>query len=280
MMVRRVSIVLLCAAVLGAGACAPHAAGPVQGYDGPKRPSQEVVKLIVLSSLEVLAVDEKKIDLPYFSGKHYEMELLPGSRKLKVIYRETWTMPDASSELVVSDASLFQWNTRAGAAYLLKHDGPTRDQPVDDFTKLPNIWLVDPETGRRIEPTAMEKYGAPIVRMFRKSVMSDTTPAADAGRQPPEGTVGSASQAEDLVMQQDALKRLKFWWKAAGKDERQAFREGVGTESPSAGKVGSASQAKDIVMQQDNVKRLQFWWKMADENDRKAFREWMGTESP
>ncbi|HAK60310.1 MAG TPA: hypothetical protein DCO77_07980, partial [Nitrospiraceae bacterium] len=62
MMVRRVSTVLLCAAVLGAGACSSHT-GPVQVYDGPKLPSQEVVKLIALSSLEVLAVDEKEIDL-------------------------------------------------------------------------------------------------------------------------------------------------------------------------------------------------------------------------
>ena len=231
MMVRRVSTVLLCAAVLGAGACSSHT-GPVQVYDGPKLPSQEVVKLIALSSLEVLAVDEKEIDLPYFSGKHYEMELLPGSRKLKVIYRETWGTPDSSSVLVVSDASLFQWNAKAGAAYLLKHDGPADTEQVDDFRKLPNIWLVDPETGRRIEPYAREKYGAPVVRMFRKSALSDTASAADARKQPSAGTMGSALQAEDIVMQQDALKRLKFWWKMADERDRKAFREWMGTESP------------------------------------------------
>ena len=157
-MMRRVSTVLLCAAVLGAGACAPHT-GLVQAYDGPKRPSQEVVKLIVLSSLEVLAVDGKEIDLPFFSGKQYEMELLPGSRKLKVIYRESLRRPDAENELIVSDAFLFQLNAKAGAVYLLEHDGPTRGQPFDELTKRPNLWLVDPETGRRIEPYVREKYG-------------------------------------------------------------------------------------------------------------------------
>lgn len=279
MIVRRISTVLLCAAVLAAGACAPHT-GLVQVYDGPKRPSQEIVKLIALSSLEVLVVDGKEIDLPFFSGKQYEMELLPGSRKLKVIYRESLRRPDAQSQLFVSDAFLFQLNAKAGAVYLLEHDGPTRDQQVGDFIERPNIWLVDPETGQRIEPYAREKYGSAIVRFFRRPDASDTASAADAGKQPSAGTMGSASQAEDIVMQQDALERLKFWWKEAGADVRQAFREWIGTESPSTGTTDPASQTEDIVMQQDDVKRLQFWWKMADEKDRKAFREWMGTESP
>lgn len=207
-----------------AGCATP--AGPIQVYQGSKRPQDEIMTLIVPTALEVLAVDGKEIDLPYFTGKDYKMELLPGIHKLQVIYKESWG-DSTSSAVVVSDVSSFRLSAVAGTTMMLKHDGPRDLVTASRFSDMPTIWLFDPDTDQRIQPYAIEKYVPALFRAMHLST-SDTKIARTMSAE----QSSSMAVAEDMVMQQDALQRLQFWWKMAGEQDRKAFKAWLAKNAP------------------------------------------------
>ena len=276
----RVAVFLV---ILFAWGCATST-GLVQVYDGPQRPENEVVTLVVPAALEVLAVDGEEIKIPYFGGNDYKLHLLPGPHTLEVFYKESWGGP-TSSGVVVSDVSMFRFEAQAGDVYLLQHDGPKNLVTASRFSDKPRIWLLDPGTGRRLQPYATEKYIPALLRAMRKYEAGNQAAAAAAPQ------VSPAASAEDVVMQQDALKRLQFWWKIASAKDRKAFKDWLGKGAPTeaGGKdaadmntrqASSTTSAEEVVMQQDALRRLQFWWKLADEKDRTAFKDWLDKEAP
>ena len=113
---------VICGLVLTAWGCATPT-GLVQVYEGPQRPENEIVTLIMPAALEVLAVDGEEIKIPYFGGSDYKLQLLPGPHTLELFYKESWGGPTASG-VVVSDVSMFRFTAQAGAVYTAQHDGP------------------------------------------------------------------------------------------------------------------------------------------------------------
>lgn len=274
---------VICGLVLTVWGCATPT-GLVQVYEGPQRPQNEVVTLTVPAALEVLAVDGEEIKIPYFGGSDYKLQLLPGQHTLELFYKESWGGP-TDSGVVVSDVSMFRFTARAGAEYIAQHDGPKNLVLASRFSDMPRIWLVEPATGQRLEPYATEKYIPVVLRAMRKYAASGQTAAAGAPQ------ASSAASAEDVVMQQDALKRLQFWWKIAGKKDKKAFSDWLAQGAPteaggkdaaamSAQQASSTASAEDVVMQQDALERLQFWWKIAGEKDRSAFKAWLDKGAP
>ncbi len=215
--------------------------GPVRVYDGAKRPDNEIVRFLIPSALEVVALDGKELKTPYIPDGQNQLELLPGDHELKVIYTEYWGDP-SSGGLEVSDASYFKLATTAGSTYVFKHNGPT-DLVHAGFGMLVNdikIWLEQRETGKTINAVNRGAYGGILTRTIRQVVTGkeegkpkegvtalQKTGAKVTPATPPLVTdqgASSAVLAEQITSQQNAVDRLKFWWKMADEKQRKAFQ--------------------------------------------------------
>ncbi|HEB85798.1 MAG TPA: DUF2057 domain-containing protein [Gammaproteobacteria bacterium] len=236
--------------VLFLSACA-NTNGPIRLYAGPQKSKNEIVTFRVPYELEVVAIDGRKLKMPYVPEGQYQFELLPGNHVLKVIYTAYWG-DDTSGNVVVSDAFYFRVATTAGSSYVFKHNGPTDlvyasfDSQISDI----RIWLVQQKTGQTINAISTRAYGNYLTRALRHVVSGTeegkpvaiqeegakiTVPTSSIS--PPvtlsstaKQTNASALIAEQIIARQNALDRLKFWWKMANEKQRKAFQ--VWTDRP------------------------------------------------
>lgn len=194
--------------------------GPVRAYEGPPRTATEVATLTAPQALEVLSVDGRKLELPYGEGE-YEVHMLPGSHRIRAAYRETWG--DATSSiLVVSDVVVFDAEVGAGQRLRLDYAAPENMVEAQRFADNPRMWLEDGATGRRVEPVDIASRGSIMNRIAREAAVGG---AADAPAPAATAAPDNAAAAEDMLLRQDALERLKFWWKLAPVEDRAAFKE-------------------------------------------------------
>lgn len=224
-------------------ACA-GAAGPIRLYEGTKKPDDEIARLLVPSELEVVAIDGEELDVPYVPDSQYQVELLPGDHQIAVVYSEYWGDPTVGN-LVVSDAFYFRIALAAGSTYMFKHDAPEDLMNADISPRDIKIWLEQPQTGQTINAVSRGTYGTLLARTIRqlgtgkeagkpKAVVN--SPAIDSGEMDSEKQTAATSQtlatqndssallAEQIISQQNALVRLKFWWKMADGKQRKAFQ--------------------------------------------------------
>lgn len=216
---------------------------PVQVYDGAKKPDSEIVKLLMPYELKVEQLDGKSLDTPYVSGGYYQIHLLPGDHQIMVSYEEYWG--DASSGAIeVSDIFNFKLTTTAGSRYVFKHTGPTDLLYADSgpSAREINIWIKQQDTGQdthavgRIEGgllASMTRQSAGDIKegVVETTVQSPATPGTTST--PPtivepvlakDEATSTVLAAEQIISQQDALERLKFWWKMADDKQRKTFQ--------------------------------------------------------
>lgn len=240
MCLRRYRYACLIINVVFLSACA-GAAGPIRLYEGPKKPDNEIARFLVPSELEVVAIDGKALEAPYVPDGQYQVELLPGDHQIAVVYSEYWG-DDTVGSLVVSDAFYFQFATAAGGTYVFKHNGP-EDLVNANFDTLIGdikIWLEQRKTGQTINAASTSAYGGFLARTIRQvatgqgegtpkagvpSLQTNNAQAASPTLPLPTDTgAASALIAEQIIAQQNALDRLKFWWKMADQKQRKAFQ--------------------------------------------------------
>lgn len=265
----------LCSLMLIVDGCATQS-DPVRLYQGPARAPDAVATLSAPTAIELLALDSQEVKLRYGAGGDYRVQLLPGPHTLGVIYKEFWGTA-LNGGVVVSDVYFIKFDAERGARYQLAHDGPRDVTTASGHWDKPRIWLVDTAAGRRIDAYRTEKHIPAVVRAFDSGATDDDAQAA--------------LSSEDALMRQDALKRLKFWWKLAGAQDRTMFGNWLGQGAPpddgrpvsSAGTappLPPSASAEERVMQQDALKHLKLWWKLASADDRTAFRAWLDRGAP
>lgn len=216
--------------------------GPVRLYTGAKKPDSEVVRLIIPGELKVEKLDGKKVETPYVPGGNYELQLLPGDHRIRIFYEEFWG-DLTSGAMEKSDIFNFNLAAAAGSTYVFKHDGPKDVTNVDigKSAKYIKIWVKHQDSGQTTHAASKIESGI-VADMMRKAagtakqgevVGQDGTPVATANVTSPatepaqtlaKGTAASTAMAEKIVSEQDALDRLKFWWKMADEKQRKAFQ--------------------------------------------------------
>jgi len=222
---------------------------PVQVYEGAKRPDSEIVKLLMPYELKVERLDGKSLDTPYVPGGQYQLHLLPGDHQIMVFYEEYWG--DATSGAIeISDIFTFKLTTTAGSRYIFKHTGPT-DLLYADSGPSANeikIWIKQQETGQdtqavdRIEGGILANMTRPSAGDIKEGVVettvkppatTDITSTSPTVVEPvlaKDDTTSTVLAAEQIISQQDALERLKFWWKMADDKQRKAFQAWTWTD--------------------------------------------------
>lgn len=247
---------------------------PIRMYEGTKS-EQEIVKFIIPADLDLLKLDEEDFEgSPRISDGQYQLELLPGKHRFKIIYSRMWGS-DALGSFVESDAFYFDVTTTAGSVYEFKHNGPLDLSDADNWYDIDDIktWLEEQKTGHKIKAVSVLAYGNIISRY----ILGNDKPAKLEAATVKATTKDEIKQAEPKKrnakeldkLQQKANEQLQFWWKIADQEQRDVFQRWLITL-----KEVTVAKTTDT-MQQKSSEQLKFWWKVADIEQRQLFLLWV-----
>ncbi|MDZ7661798.1 DUF2057 family protein [Thiohalophilus sp.] len=218
------TLTALLLATLLLAACAPT--GPVKFYSGTDKPKHEIATVRVPGPITVTRIDGREVRVPSQEEGFYALHLLPGRHTLTFKYELYWGAADAGM-LLKSKPTTIQAEFSADRVYELRYDEPRNESEAFSLASDFQATLVEAGSGRRVAATASDEYPSgftnaePVVRETPAS-----TPSAQSG-----GSLPTASQA----VNEDAVKRLKFWWLMADEAEREAFRKWIQQDMPNFG---------------------------------------------
>lgn len=207
-------------AALLLSACAPT--GPVKFYNGPEKPERDIARVKVPGPITTLAIDDREISAPSQEAGFYELHLSPGRHTLTVKYELYWGSAN-SGMIVRSDPTDIQAEFAAGRVYEVRYTEPDDEDEAFSLANDFQATLVETDSGTRIAATASEEYPAGYTNA--EPVVRDAPTPTPA---PADGSLPSADQAAN----EDAVKRLKFWWLMADENEREAFRQWMQQDMP------------------------------------------------
>lgn len=204
-------------------ACAPT--GPVQFYEGAPRPTSEIAKVMVPGPLTVESIDGRKVDVPSQDEGFYELQLPPGKHIIAFKYLRFWGSGDAGS-MIRSDLAAVDSTFEAGKVYELTYNKPRDEEQASALASDFSATLVDRSSGQKTASFTVANLDAAL--LARKS-QQPATPV------PTKATAAAAMPSADQAVQEDPVKRLKFWWLMANEKQRNEFSEWMKSATPSFG---------------------------------------------
>jgi len=199
-------------------ACAPT--GPVKFYSGADKPKSEIALVRVPGPITITRIDGREVRVPSQEEGFYELHLLPGRHTLTFKYELYWGAADAGM-LLKSKPTTIQAEFRTDRVYELRYDEPRNESEAFSLASDFQATLVEADSGIRVAATASDEYPSGFTNA--EPVVRDT---------PVPTPVGGALPTADQAANEDAVKRLKFWWLMADEAEREAFRKWMQQEMP------------------------------------------------
>ncbi len=209
------TFVLLCAVAL-VSSCASK--GNVIETSGTAALTDaEVARVAISNALSLLTVDGKAVPSPRGHAR-YEVRLAPGSRRLRFAYEENWSNANEYDWVYSDHAVEIVLDARPGFLYRAEYPEPTNLREARQLAGDLRVWI-DDSLGKRIESRQVAAHGSPLTRLI------GTRAGSAAAAAPPPGANGDrVGEAEALLAEQDALQRLKLWWKLASTEQRRRFQ--------------------------------------------------------
>jgi uncharacterized protein YccT (UPF0319 family) len=239
------SLLLLSALVLVA--CAP--AGPVRFYQGPPQPKENIAIVIIPAPITVRSIDGKKITSPSQESGSYELQLEPGHHLIAFQYYLYWEHGD-NGMMVKSPDTGVDAVFEAGRTYEIRYKVPGDYNEAMNYFKRFSATLVDTGNGQVYSSYPIDNLDSLLAA---KGIAAGTTATSAINTVPtaavtaaPAATVTVPSATADKVMNEDPVKRLKFWWLMASEQERKQFTEWMKTATESfASPPGQAAAAAE-----------------------------------
>ena len=197
-------------------ACTPT--GPVRLYDDATKTPDQIARVKVPGPVTMLRVDNRKVRSPSKDEGFYELHLDPGVHRLTFEYKLYWgTTIDGM--MIVSEPAVITHNFVAGKVYELVYEEPGSLDEADDMARNFQATLVEVGGDARIVSHSNTDLAA--VPLYSSGPAAASTPDIAA-------PMPSAEQA----VNEDAVKRLKFWWLMASDAERDEFRKWMKQDMP------------------------------------------------
>ena len=220
----RVSLLLALSVLLAA--CS--ATGPVRFYAGPPQPKDKLAIVNVPAAITVLSIDGKEVDSPSKLSGSYEVQLEPGYHLIEFRYALYWGNSETGMLVKSKDTgvdAVFEAGKTYAIHYQMPQDADQASKFLDDFPAT----LVDLSSGKQ--------YNSYVIKNL------EATLAAQRNKAQTAGTTTSAMPNAQTAANADPVKRLKFWWLMANKQQRKQFTDWMkgATESfaPSSDKTPS-----------------------------------------
>ncbi|MDR9436608.1 MAG: DUF2057 family protein [Thiohalophilus sp.] len=182
----------------------------------------EIALVKVPGPITTLAIDGRDIRAPSKEEGFYELHLSPGQHTLSFKYELYWGSSD-SGMMIKSSPTEVQAHFRAGQVYELRYERPESEDEAFTMASDFQATLVERSGGQRIAATPSDEYPSGITNA--EPVVPETPAPAQTQA---SGSLPDANQA----VNEDAVKRLKFWWLMADETEREAFRQWMQQDMP------------------------------------------------
>ncbi len=204
------------------------ATGPVKFYSGPALPKDQLAIVVVPAAITVLSIDGKDVKSPSKETGTYEVQLTPGHHLIAFRYELFWGPIDAGmlvkSKLIGVDARF-----EAGKTYELRYKVPRDYEQATNYLSEFHARLIDVNSGQQYESYKIRNLDAIVA-----AKLGNTTAPASAQMTKTVTTPAVTPQlSADTAVNEDPVKRLKFWWLMANKQQRQEFTEWMKTANES-----------------------------------------------
>jgi len=204
-------------------ACAPT--GPVQFYEGASRPSSEIARVMVPGPITVESIDGREVEVPSQDEGFYELQLPPGKHIIAFKYRKFWGS-SVSGAMLKSDLAAVDSEFEAGKVYELTYNRPGDEDEAAALAENFSATLVDRSSGQKTASFVIANLDAALL------ARNDQQPATPA---PVKAAPTTAMPSADQAVQEDPVKRLKFWWLMANEKQRQEFSQWMKSATSSFG---------------------------------------------
>lgn len=201
--------------------CACAGGGSVIQTPGTAQMDDAVVaRLSVPNALTLLTVDGEEV--PASRGyDSYEVRLAPGTRRLRFAYEKNWGSAGEYDWVYSDHVVEIVFDVYSGARYTTGYPEPANRNAAMRLADDLRVWIDDP-AGRRLTSRQVAAHGSPLTRLLARGSAAAVTDAASGS--------DSVGQAEAVLAQQDALERLKLWWKLASDSQREQFQVWIKTQ--------------------------------------------------
>jgi uncharacterized protein YccT (UPF0319 family) len=187
----------------------------------------EVARLEIPYALTLLSVDGEQVASPRSDGSS-KARLLPGTRRLHFAYEKNWGNPDTYDWVYSAHVVEIELNAQPGDLYRAGYPEPANRRAAVELARDLRVWI-DSSEGTRAASQQIAAYGSPLTRLIRSDSGESASGAAVASAST-AAAGDSVDQAEALLAEQDALQRLKLWWKLASDGQRKDFQQWIETQ--------------------------------------------------
>lgn len=205
--------------VLSVLLAACSATGPVRFYSGPPQPKDKLAIVNVPAAITVLSIDGQEVDSPSKTSGSYEVQLQPGYHLIEFRYELYWG-DSVTGMLVKSKDTGVDTVFEAGKTYALRYQKPQGANQAYKFLDDFPATLVDLSSGKQYSSYVIKNLEATLIAQKAKAKSAGQTPAASMT----SATTAAMPNAETAA-NADPVKRLKFWWLMANKQQRKQFTD-------------------------------------------------------
>lgn len=200
--------------VLALAACSSSPV--VRLYEGPERPVDEVLRVEVPMELEVLTINERRVERlgGLLSYGVRELHLPPGEWRFVAHYQDLFELDADRHDVVKSDPALFRVSGSAGGRFRLGFEPPASLEEARALAEHFDGWVENIDSGERVSTRP-----AGIVTMGGFLDMVAPTTASPGTSSTPRNTAGSDTGSATG----ERLQQLKTLWNEAAPEERQQF---------------------------------------------------------
>lgn len=180
--------------------------GPVHFYGGQPLAENETAQLTVPAPITVVKIDGRDVDIPSTEEGTYEIYLLPGEHTIQFKYALYWG-DNVSGMLVTSEDVGVNSQFKAGEKYKIDYVAPKGQEEAYEMAQTFKAVLKDESTGNQVA-------SVPLTELTLKSI--NTAEPVNVSR--PE------TLTADSAVNEDPVKRLKFWWLLTNEEQRKEFK--------------------------------------------------------
>lgn len=216
--------VLIPACLFAIFVSACSATGPVRFYQGPPKPTDQVGVVIVPAALNVRSIDGRAVNSPSKDSGTYQLQLLPGHHLIAFRYEMSWG-DNTISRMIRSDEVGVDTVFNAGTTYKLEYKVPHSMEEAYDVARHFSATLVNDQTGEKYASFDIENLNAALIARGIIKTKNQVPLAQNNAATHTHAEAANMTSMADKAVNQDPVKRLKFWWLMANKKQRKEFSD-------------------------------------------------------
>lgn len=193
----------------------------IRGYSGDTREKHEIAVFKVPSMFDVISFDSRNISQSILTDGAI-IEMLPGNHQLVLEYDDFWEFEAGTHIRFKSEPFVMSIQVQIGKTYSIGMDELKDIDDVSKFVENPMVWVVEINTGRKINTEIVYNLESKAKYDRFSSVITPLNQGGTINHQ-----TEKALQGNSVLPQPKTIENLKYWWDKANMYEQDSFRRWI-----------------------------------------------------